>query len=409
MRTFKTLPTFGSVFAGLCAFVILGLFLPAGFTSVSVILLFIYSFFIYFLKKEKGSGTFILLLPIILLLLFIIGFAYSTEKKIAFELIIRKSSLLLLPLTFLFKRQVSKNEFNALLFLFLCFCLVCSFVCFGTAIYNIITHKTYIVQTPDRVYYYFAYNFLTDPVDIDPIYLSLFCNLAFIVSLTTPLINKPFIKIAVPLYIAFFIVMISSKIGVITLILTTILWICSRQARNKFSVIILLICIVLIIPISIYKFPFLKDRFSISFNFDYKQKYGHLWTSTGYRLAIWSSAIETIKESPIFGYGTAGGQKALENTYAKHEFVWGLRDSLNPHNEFFSTLLDVGIPGFCILLLIFALPLIRAMKEGDFLVFSFVMICLLFCLIESILLRQKGIIFFSFFYSFLLQNFTKES
>ena len=79
----------------------------------------------------------------------------------------------------------------------------------------------------------------------------------------------------------------------------------------------------------------------------------------------------------------------------------GLNQALNPHNEFFSTFLDLGLTGFCLLILILLVPLKKAISKRDILQISFLLILFLHFLIESILLRQKGILFFVFFYSLL--------
>src|SRR5690606_11679011 len=116
---------------------------------------------------------------------------------------------------------------------------------------------------------------------------------------------------------------------------------------------------------------------------------GETVNSVAARLAVWSFAAETARAAPITGYGPALGQAAINTTYAESGFFWGVRESLNPHNQFLSTYLDLGIAGLCILVALLIHCLVIGFRSDDLLLLGFTMLIVVFFCFESVLVRQK--------------------
>ncbi len=90
--------------------------------------------------------------------------------------------------------------------------------CYISAFYNVWIHKSFSVDTLDRRYYYLTYIFLTDWVEIPPIYLSMMANFAVaIVVYTTFNISLKW-RIVLVAYLSLFIVLFASKIGIVCLV-----------------------------------------------------------------------------------------------------------------------------------------------------------------------------------------------
>ena len=84
---------------------------------------------------------------------------------------------------------------------------------------------------------------------------------------------------------------------------------------------------------------------------------------------------------------------------------------INAHNQFFETLISVGIIGVILLLAYFVIPLVLWIKRKQFnmLYFSFLLMIGFNMLFESVFEVQMGIIFFCFFNSLLfLMSFRKD-
>ena len=373
----------------------IALYLNAGFVSVSVIWFFALCLYNYRDSlKDQLRTCYILLLPVLLFGVTMFWSFFSADLALAFDLVLRKSHLFLIPVGLIIvNKKISDKDLDVILGVFLLACLFCSFVCYFAAIVNVIRFGNLFETTAYGNQSFFTYFKLTEPVNISPVYLSMYANLAFLAVLKSPFIRSS-LKTVTALYIGIFIFLLASAVGIVSLLFIFFLWAGTTSYRriSKYVLVALLaVCVVL----GFTKPAFITEQFKA----DYSEYFGDRVTSLPSRLAIWSAAWETIKEKPVTGYGVGAGQVVLEETYRKSNFNWGARESLNPHNQFLSTLLDVGIPGFLILVLIIVYPLIRAIQSKDILATGFIVMTFLFFCMESVLLRQKGIVFFGFFYS----------
>jgi len=389
-------------FIFLASFVSISLFLKAGFLSVSVILFVLYSLFnLRSAIRDQIKIHKILLLPILLYLICVLWILFTNNFEGATTIVGRKIPMLLFPFCFmLINKNLSSKDLQIILGVFLLGCLLCSLICYGYALFNIIQHKSIIDPNSDHTAYYFTYISLAESVDMDPIYLGLYCNFAFVIAIKTPFVKNLLIRNLIVIYLGIFIILLASKIGIITLVLTSFLLLITKTNKGTLSYILL----VLLIPaflLGIYKSPYLKERFTVSTQFNYTDPDGSHWSSTTARMAIWSCAVEAIKRRPVLGYGTAAGQDGLETIYKEKEFALGIFWAYNPHNEFLTTMLDSGVVGLGSLCMMLILSFTSSIKSKDMLAIYFVIIIALCFCVESILLRQKGIIFFSFFYSLL--------
>ena len=379
----------------------IGLFLKAGFISISVIWFFALCLYNCdsSLRKRFKAGH-ILLFPILLFALFLLWIFVSDDFRAAFELALRKIHLLLIPLGFIIvDKKISDKDLRIILAVFLGACIICSFICVTHAIYSILRFQSLIYRVGDTDFHYYSNYLLAEPVNIEPIYLSLYCCFAFLIAIKTPFTTKPSFKAAIAIYLALFILLISSKVGIVCLILIVLIWFITPYGKASFF--ILLVALIIAAMISYYNYSLVKEKNFASLLFYYKDNNGDVKNIPVDQFIIWQSALETIRQNPTVGYGTAGGQKALEETYQKKGFVAGIRDSLNPHNEFFSTALDLGIIGLLTLITMLVAALIQAFKTKDILRIGFIFIIIFFFCSESMLVRQKGIVFFSFFYSII--------
>src|SRR5258708_26796707 len=99
------------LFIYLCAGVAICLFLPAGFTSMSVILFFIYCLVNYTADfKSSLYKQWILLFPIFLFLLNVLWLFFSDDAEQGFSLVLRKIHLILLPIGFILVNKKFSNS-----------------------------------------------------------------------------------------------------------------------------------------------------------------------------------------------------------------------------------------------------------------------------------------------------------
>ena len=119
------------------------------------------------------------------------------------------------------------------------------------------------------------------------------------------------------------------------------------------------------------------------------------------RTKSWFSAINLIKEKPVFGVGL-NATNILAEEYSRQGYKTEAELRLNAHNQFLETQLTFGIPGTIILLWMLLTPLIRRKEMWNpELVIPFLIIISVSMIFESILVRQWGIMFFVLFYCLL--------
>lgn len=119
------------------------------------------------------------------------------------------------------------------------------------------------------------------------------------------------------------------------------------------------------------------------------------------RLVMWTISTELILEHPL-GVGTGNVDEYLFgrlNHYGFHQLV---ADDLNPHNQYLQTTLEIGIFGLLILLGLIVSCIYTAIKYRNFLLLLLISGLAFNMLFESMLQRQSGVVFYSFWIPVLL-------
>lgn len=117
-------------------------------------------------------------------------------------------------------------------------------------------------------------------------------------------------------------------------------------------------------------------------------------SGTKIRVLLWLISAEIIVENPM-GVGTGDIDFELLDKTKEHDLVVLQQKVLNPHNQFFQTGVDIGIPGILVLLLIIGVNFVRGLRHKNYLL-SFLAFSMAFnALFESVLQKQAGIVFYS--------------
>ncbi len=141
----------------------------------------------------------------------------------------------------------------------------------------------------------------------------------------------------------------------------------------------------------------------------YDSPYWYDWTSgSTIRMAIWNSAWQTFTwESAVLGTGTGSPRGRLRKGYEKMNFKFALEKSFNAHNQFLETYLGLGLIGLAYWLACFFIPVYQAFRYQYYLLFFFLLLFFLSGLTESVLTRQKGVVFYAFWNSLLTAQMLK--
>ncbi|HMJ69146.1 MAG TPA: O-antigen ligase family protein [Cyclobacteriaceae bacterium] len=396
-----TVPPFlrsDKLFAIVASLVPVCLFLNAQISNTSVIIFTVFCF----INLDRGivdrlkKYHILLLAPAILVLLYFAWALMANDPADGLNRTFRKLPLLILPLAFLALRENDyRKKFTVILTAFTAACLAATLVCVVVAIKNVMIHGAHAIEGLERPYYYWSYTLLVEPMAIDPIYFSMYCNLALLIVLTRDSLRW-WAKALLSAWLITFVIVTAAKVGTLCMVMLICIWIAFKIKKGVWTWVTTVVVFVTIVTV-LSKITFIRERFGVSTEYDITAPFPHQWNSVSMRLAIWDTTIKTAMESPWIGYGSGEGQKALEAMYKERGFVRALAEEYNPHNEYFSALLDLGILGFVCMAVMVVYPGIMALRMRNVLFCGFCVLMIMSFGVESLLLRQKGITFFAFF------------
>jgi O-antigen ligase len=284
-------------------------------------------------------------------------------------------------------------------------CALGAFYCLVVSVISIIETSSLInvSKISDREYYFFINRELTQAIDLDPLYFSMYINFIAAFFFSNPQHLHFKIDFIVLIFLLIFNVLILSLNGIFVFLLLGICFIIKyllQKKRPKYLYII--ICFTsFCFFLAFCFFKPIKNRLTFSTHYNLEDAHIGKWNTVSLRLAIWENSAEVIAENPWIGVGTGDVGDKLNQKYIEKKFALGKLLSFNAHNQFLQTYLMHGIAGFLVLMLLLLIPLWDAFKQRDALLFSFIVIVGLGFLSESIFERQKGIVFFSLFYTML--------
>ena len=381
-----------------------GLLLPS--LIANYILIGLLAFCAFFLVKEKlwrfPFANKLTLLLVLFYLLHIVGLLYSENMKQGLFDLEKKISLIGIPIfgSALFS-QLRLGNIHWLRIGIGLISLASSFgyLAFAGFRYYIIHDKGafYFENFIPYNYVYFSYYFS-------------FGILCLMYELWTVTI-KPFWRFAIlfvlPAYALAVLTVVSSKMGIISFLVGYIVLLVFHIKNYKLVIAglvsILLISVLLISTnmTTLERFVNLKEKIEILKKDKYS--YDEPFTGLTLRLTFWRLAIKHMIEDKTYpvGTGTGDAQDYLNNVYVIHNLDAGGYKDFNPHNQWVQTFLQLGLVGVLLLGMIFVLSIVRAIKNNNFVLLLLMIITFCFMLSESILEVNKGIVFFSLFFTIL--------
>jgi O-antigen ligase len=225
--------------------------------------------------------------------------------------------------------------------------------------------------------------------------------------------NKQLIKTSSFFIIVFIITIFlcASKMGLITFFLLIPLLLIYRY-RKLFSLkysFILLGALVLVTLTAVKFLPGAFERLQSITSFSYNSIDKTTSESTAVRVLIWEQCLNIIRSHFLFGVGVGDANDALYQAYEKNGLTGALSHHFNAHNQFFQTMIGMGVVGLISLLTITFWQIVKAAMRKHFLLFIFSLLIIFNFLVESMLQTSAGNLFFIFFFClFNLPNIKNE-
>jgi O-antigen ligase len=344
-----------------------------------------------------------------LFILYIIGTFYSTQltgqSGALFDLEV-KLSLLFFPLLFStinfesFNAKFSEKIFQA----YITGCIISALLLVNAAIYR------YFHSFDIREFYYSNLSMMHHPS-----YIAMYFGFAIIILIHKLIMDNnlnAFKRTVIIMVIILFqgmIVLLSSKASIIGLalayLLALLLVIFSKFQKKINPAILITLLLASFIVMNLLS-PQTYSRFIEAGKVLETQGNStkQADNSSEIRILIWKSALEIIRLHPVFGVGTGDVKAALQTKYEEKNITMAHADHLNSHNQYLQTALAIGITGFIVLVGSLFLPVIYTFRKRNFLYTIFILLFSFNLLVESMLERQAGVVFYAFFNALLFSN-----
>lgn len=380
-----------------CAFLLPWKFIiaPAG---VLLVLSWLITFD-YKTKWENMRSHSVQWLFLALSVLYIAGYFWSENKSEALTSLEVKTSILFFPLVFASLKYDYKQT-KLILQAFLA-----GLICVG--LFMIVRS---IFTNADPGIDVWSYQELSRDI-MHPSYISLYYVAGIMICFhgillrEVPVVKKA-IAVAFVLFFCILIFMLSSKTGIISLLMIFLFYIGYAVIRFKRYIVAGagLVALAIGFFVALQLFPSLRERLNsmtevLSSSAPINPAEVE---SNRVRLLIWQQDTQIISENKLSGVGTGGVQDALMKKYEEAGMTGAYEKRLNAHSQFFQTGIALGLPGMIMLIGIFlAAFTVSVRRRCGFAALLTVLLAFNF-IPESMLQMQAGTFFFGFFFSFIL-------
>jgi len=121
------------------------------------------------------------------------------------------------------------------------------------------------------------------------------------------------------------------------------------------------------------------------------------------RVDLRKTAISAIKEKPVFGWGTGYVEPFIHSEERAHSLGIEKPYSFNHfHNQYLENMVQFGILGILMLLVLFGWILWVGTREKNYLLLSLLVIYVLLCWTDTCMHSSKGVVPFAFWLCFLM-------
>lgn len=329
----------------------------------------------------------------------IIGMLYTDNVLRGLNDLEQKFSLLLFPLVFGVCRPFSRKEIFWLLGFFTMGTIISVLISFGTSAIN------YQQSQNIRDFYMSAFS-----PQHHPSYIAMYMNFASAFLLLTIFLRHFVFKRQVIIWFAIVFLTLSlifpaSKMGFLCFLVSVMYTIAFAFMRGVLkhvnTLILILLAVVFVLYVNFDPIAKIRVESAIeSSTQDAVEPDKQNKSSTEFRVLAWNIALDEIAKNPG-GVGTGDINDVLVNRYESE----GLRDmarmGMNPHNNFMQIALALGIVPLLIFIFSLLYPLRRIIINKDWLYGFFLVLIFMNLMVESMLEKQSGVIFFAFFNALL--------
>ncbi len=341
------------------------------------------------------------------------GMLYSDNPNTGWENLKVRLSLIFFPMVLLEPGEMIRKNGKYLLRLFAGSTLIYIIICFINAFINSanIQSGVWIFDPhPEEEYwlnYFYGQEF---SLFQHPSYQAMYVLMSVFICLEswfdrTFKKNHRFFWLASGIFLLISLYFLSSRAGLLAAVLLVPFYLfikIKNRTRNQFTWILILLGVIIILPVI-----FTNKRMN-TFIHDINQKSFDEMENMDDRRIIWKSAFIVARDHYIWGLGTGDVEAGLVNEYQEIGNQLLAEKKMNAHNQFLEILLENGIIGLVLFVMILSYMIYILWKGRNILYGVFVLLIFLFFLFETMLNRLAGVSFFAMF-SFLLLHIKRKN
>lgn len=382
---------------------VVSLYLPYFFSSTMILLFVLYALIRTPYRKPRKRFSKRYRLPILFSAYFLVAMlsiAYSDNKAEGWEALGNLSSFLVLPwaiVSFSIAEQQQMlrkaSQWFIITSLMVGLYFYAAFTFLNTGV--IFLQMFFSESTMSALEIKFQSVYTLSAGYMHPGYLSLYMGVALMMSLSKAIAaNRTRIRVLYFLAtMSFFglMLLIQSRMTLISLVLVSFLYIISLPRIRKFSIplvggfILLSWLVISLAPEEI------TGRYAEFDSLEY-DKGDQDFNGITVRMALWDEVFQLIKESPVLGLGIGDFREEIISQFHESGFNEAILNKLDPHNQYITTWASMGIAGLLLLLAILYNLIVPAYRKGQRLAFALGLFVALACISESILIRHWGIV-----------------
>ncbi|WP_157805264.1 O-antigen ligase family protein [Confluentibacter citreus] len=230
-------------------------------------------------------------------------------------------------------------------------------------------------------------------IELDPIYVSIFFAISVVFSFKLFFVRKKYIYVIGGLIYLCFVLLLSSKMTILSLFIITMVVIIKLFKINKMQLIITFILTFIILCCFLFYNKRLKEIIEPK-TYSYRVDMNN---STNIRYALYLSSFELLERNGILGMGFTSTKNEVSNIFIGK---YGGDSEYNTHNQFLSVWLATGILGIALFIYYLYFNFKLAFLKKDIIFFSVLIIIFFGLFSENLIERQFGVLLISFVISF---------
>jgi O-antigen ligase len=337
---------------------------------------------IFYIRTRDFQWT-VAALPMMIFALSILSFAYTQNVKAGIASLELDASWFFIPLIFVLARSLFTTRLrDQLLTVFAAATLL---VCTGSYVLVALRSGQFgPAEDNGEGFNYldpFSRLLFSEVTNIHPSYLSVYLLFTIVIIARVAPIKKTWIRIMLIIIALGFMLILSAKNQLVLgiLVLTVLIW---NMIRSKLIYKVGIVSLVVAIAVLVAS---MREEIRYRFREELKQTLGE-------RVILWSASLEVVRQHPVFGVGIGDTDDAVNAVLQQRGH--GYLNNFNSHNQYLDYWLMLGLIGLGAFVIILVMPL----RFGDFPFNMFIGIMALSMLTESMMYRQKGLVFFLLLY-----------